>query len=99
MRLTSEQVERTLHQFDAQAVPEDHPAAASLNEVFGDHTFFIDGSGLSVIEPVEPTDAAGASATTGQVVKLADWCNDELTQLAPHAPEPTDVVVVLGSSH
>ncbi|HEY4920455.1 MAG TPA: hypothetical protein VII40_10170 [Xanthobacteraceae bacterium] len=95
MRLTSEQVERTLSQIDAQPIPEDHPAMARLSEVFGDHTFFLDGNGLNVVEPAEPTDGA----ETGQVVKLAGWSDEKLTQLAPHPPEPTEVVVVLGTAH
>lgn len=96
MRLTSDQVERTLTQFDAQPIPEDHPAMARLSEVFGDHTFFLDGNGLNV---VEPTEASDGGAETGQVVKLAEWSDAELTKLAPHPPEPTDVVVVLGRPH
>jgi hypothetical protein len=35
-------IERTLTQFEAEAVPENHPALAQLNRLFGDHTFFID---------------------------------------------------------
>ena len=95
MRLTSDQVERTLAQIDAQPVPEDHPAMARLHEVFGDHTFFLDANGLNVIEPTEASDGAEA----GQVVKIAGWSDEKLTQLAPHSPEPTDVVVVLGTAH
>jgi hypothetical protein len=99
MRLTSEQVERTLTQFDAQPIPEDHPAVARLSEVFGDHTFFIDANGLNVVEPTEPDEPTGVGAETGKVVKLAGWSDEKLTQLAPHPPEPTDVVVVLGTAH
>jgi len=92
MRLTSQQVEQTLSQIDAQPIPEDHPAIARLHEIFGDHTFFLDINGLNVIEPTQATDGAEA----GQVVKVAQWCDEKLTQLAPHQPEPTEVVVVLG---
>jgi hypothetical protein len=95
MRLTTEQVELTLNQIDAQQIPEDHPAIGRLHEMFGDHTFFLDINGLNVIEPTEPTDGAAA----GQVVKVAQWSDDKLTQLAPHRPEPTDVVVLLGTAH
>ena len=95
MRLTSEQVEQTLNQIDAQPIPEDHPAMARLHEMFGDHTFFLDINGLNVIEPTDATDGAEA----GQVVKVAQWSDEKLTQLAPHRPEPTDVVVLLGTTH
>ena len=95
MRLTSEQVERTLTQFDAQPIPEDHPALPRLSELFGDHTFFLDASGLNVVEPT----GAEAGAETAQVVKIAGWSDEQLTKLAPHPPEPTDVVVVIGTAH
>jgi len=42
MKWTSAQIERTLSQFEAQAIPESHPVLTRLNELFGDHTFFID---------------------------------------------------------
>ena len=96
MRLTSDQVERTLTQFDARPVPDDHPMVPQLNSLFGDHTFFLDGSGLSVLEPAETQDA-GAQAC--KIVNLANWTDANLTSLAPHEPEPTEVVVVLGPKH
>ena len=96
MRLNPQQVELTLNQIDAQPIPEDHPAIDRLHEIFGDHTFFLDINGLNVIEPAAATDGAEA----GQVVKVAQWSDARsLAQLAPHQPEPTDVVVVLGTAH
>jgi hypothetical protein len=92
MKMSSKLVERTLSQFTAEAVPESHPAAAQFNELFGNHTFFLDGSGLSIVEPAEPTDS-GAQA--GVVVKLASWSDSTHTRLAPHPPEATDVVILL----
>ena len=41
MKLSPELVERTLSQFDAQALPEDHPSLPELNRLFGEHTFFV----------------------------------------------------------
>lgn len=92
MKLTSAAVKQTLDQFEAQAIPENHPAVPQLNSLFGDHTFFLDGNGLHIVEPAEPTSEG---AQTGQVVKLAGWQNAERTSLVPQEPEPTDVVVVL----
>ena len=93
MRLTSAEIERTLNQFEAQAFPDNHPVAPQLRELFGDHTFFLDRNGLNIVEPTEPTQAG---AMAGKVVNLADWnAND----LAPHEPQPTDVVIVLGAKH
>ncbi len=96
MKLNSAQVERTLTQFKAQVIPEDHPLVPKLNELFGDHTFFLDGNGLNVVEPNESTET-GASA--GTVVNLANWSDGQLTGLAPHEPEPTEIVVMLESKH
>jgi hypothetical protein len=70
MKLNSELVERTLNQFDAQAIPDDHPVVPQLNSLFGDHTFFLDTQGLSIVEPSAATDSGGQ---TGQVVKIAGW--------------------------
>lgn len=92
MKLTAALVDKTLNQFEAQAIPDNHPAVPQLSDLFGDHTFFLDKSGLHVVEPTEPT-ASGARA--GQVVKLASWNDAQRTSLVPHEPEPTDVVIVL----
>jgi hypothetical protein len=95
MRLTSSQVERALNQFDAQAIPDDHPVLPQLSELFGDHTFFLNTEGLNVVEPAEPTQAG----EIGKVVCLADWADESRTKLAPHPPQITDVTVVLGPTH
>ncbi|HET9534814.1 MAG TPA: hypothetical protein VFP43_05660 [Mesorhizobium sp.] len=62
MRLTSAQVERTMSQSDAQPVPDDHPMVPKLNNLFGDHTFFLDSNGLSVVEPTETREPGVAVA-------------------------------------
>ncbi|WP_407152003.1 hypothetical protein [Bradyrhizobium sp. ORS 86] len=95
MKLSSTQVKQTMTQLDAQVLPEDHPAVAQLNSVFGDHTFFVDRSGLKVLEPAEAPDMQGQ---TGEVVSLADWSDPELTSLRPHEPEPTGVLITLEPS-
>ena len=50
MRLTSALVERTLSQFEAEAIPDNHPVIPQLRGLFGDHTFFLDGNGLNIVE-------------------------------------------------
>jgi hypothetical protein len=92
MKLSSPLVERTLSQFEAQAIPENHPVVSQLNSLFGDHTFFLNSNGLSIVEPAGETDSG---AQTGQVVKIAGWNDNDKTSLVPHPPEMTDVVVVL----
>lgn len=95
MRLNDTQVKQTLSQFDAQVLPEDHPAVSQLSGLFGDHTFFLDGGGLKVLEPNE-TQADGQ---TGEVISLADWSDATLTSLRPHEPQSTGVMVVLEPVH
>jgi hypothetical protein len=96
MKLNSAQVEQTLTQFEARVLPDDHPLVRKLSELFGDHTFFLDSKGLNVVEPSERTEAG---VPAGKVVNLANWSDAQLTSLAPHEPEPTEVVVILESKH
>jgi hypothetical protein len=94
MRLSSTLVERTLSQFEAQAIPENHPSLPELNRTFGEHTFFLDGDGLHIVEPTVPTES-GTDA--GRIVKVASWQDANRTSLVAHTPEPTDVVIELGT--
>jgi hypothetical protein len=94
MKLNSAQVERALNQFDAHALPDNHPVVPQLSRLFGDHTFFLDSSGLNVLEPTEAPEAG-----IGKIVNLANWSDENLTKLMPHEPEPTGVVVSLESQH
>ncbi len=96
MKLTSAQVERTLTQFEGEAIPDSHPVVPQLNQLFGEHTFFLDRNGLNIVEPAE---AAGGATRSAQVVNLANWSDGNPTRLEPHEPEPTEVVVVLGTEH
>ncbi len=93
MRLTTPLIQRTLSQFEAQAIPDNHPSMPDLSRTFGDHTFFIDGEGLHIVEPALETDD-GQEA--GQVVKVATWQDASRTSLVAHPPEPTDIFVELG---
>ena len=96
MKLSATQVKRTLSQFDAEVLPDNHPAVPQLNSLFGDHTFFIDGDGLNVLEPAETPEVEGQA---GEVVSLASWSDATLTSLRPHEPEPTGVVIALEPRH
>lgn len=101
MKLTEARIDRALDQLNAQAVPENHPVMAQLSHLFGDHTFFLDASGLCIIEPAKldgKPDGNGdgmAATTMGQVVQLADWADETRTNLAPHEREYTETLVVL----
>jgi hypothetical protein len=96
MRLNATQVERTLAQFDGSVVPDDHPINDDLSRVFGDHTFFLDDSGLNILEAA---DVPEVGAEAGEIVNLAYWSDANLTQLRPHEPEPTGVVIILAARH
>jgi hypothetical protein len=73
-------------------LPDNHPAVPQLNQLFGEHTYFLDGNGLHIVEPGKATDSG---SQRGVVVKLASWSDSSRTSLAPHPPESTDLVVVL----
>ena len=92
MQSNSAQVERALTQFEAQALPDDHPVVPQLASMFGDHSFFIDSGGLNVLEPSETSKP---EAPVGMIVNLAYWSDETLTKLSPHEPEPTGVIVSL----
>ena len=96
MKLTSAQVERTLTQFEGDVIPDNHPAVPQLNSMFGEHTFFLDSHGLNILEPAE---ASAAGVQSAKVVNLANWSDANPKRLEAHEPEPTDVVVIVGSSH
>jgi hypothetical protein len=96
MKLNPTQTERALSQFEAQVLPDNHPALKQLNGIYGDHTFFLDGSGLNVLEPAETAEMEGQ---TGEIVSLASWSDTTLTSLQPHEPEPTGIIVMLERTH
>jgi hypothetical protein len=97
VKLTSEQIERTLSQFEAKALPNNHPVVPRLTELFGDHTFLLDNNGLNIVEPT--AEASGEGTQAARVVNLANWSDANLSSLSPHEPEPTDAIVELGSKH
>ena len=53
MKMNSAQIERTLEQFEGEVVPENNPALPRLKQIFGDHTYFLDQTGLNIVEPGE----------------------------------------------
>jgi hypothetical protein len=100
MRLSAAQVEMAAHQLHAEAIPEDHPLIPKLNELFGDHTYFLDSHGLSVVEQAATEESSTESSTpssggTAVVVSLANWTDSNPPKLEAHEPELTDNVVTL----
>lgn len=89
MKLDAAQRRKVEEQLGIDAVPEEHPATPELKEAFGDHTFFLDAEGLSVVEPDQPQEQS-----SGKVIKLASWGEDR-TELLSHRPEVKPVSVDL----
>jgi len=93
MKLNSAQIKQTLHQLDAEAIPADHPMLPQLEGMFGEHTYFLDSSGLNIVEPV---GAREQDRQMGVVVNLASWTEENAPSLQPHAPESTDLLIAFG---
>jgi hypothetical protein len=94
MKLSTPWVDQTQDQFNILAVRENHPAVETLNQMFGEHTFFIGEDGLHI---VEETSAVQREPEAHEVVKIAAWGDDEKTTLVPHGREPVGVVVLTES--
>src|SRR5262245_28392131 len=92
MILNEAQISKALAQFEARVLEDDDPALSQFNELFGHHTFFLDGRGLNVLELIH---IPGAEAQDGEIIRLADWTSADFTSLRTHTPEPTGVVVSL----
>jgi hypothetical protein len=73
MKLNSAQLERTLNQFEARAIPDDHPLIQRL-----------DGRGLNIVEPVE---AAGEAATVVNLADWSDEDRSGLEVHEPEATD------------
>jgi hypothetical protein len=58
----------------------------------GQYAGDLDAQGLNIVEP-SPEDGH-----VGNVVNLANWTDEKRTMLAPHPPEPTNVVIELDES-
>jgi hypothetical protein len=93
MKLSSEKLGPVLEQIDAAVIPDDHPSLPRLREVFGDHTFFVNDSGLTIIEPLEQ------DPLTGGLVKVASCDDADPPHLLTRTPEETDVMIELETTH
>jgi hypothetical protein len=93
MKLSSEKLESVLEQIDVAVIPDDHPSLPKLRDVFGDHTFFVDASGLIIVEPLEQ------DPVTGGLIKIASWDDADPPHLVAHTPEETDILIELETTH
>lgn len=65
-----------------------------LERLFGDHTYFLDSNGLSIVEPIDEEESDNGR---GLVVNLAHWADANTMSLQPHAPQSTELVVDLNA--
>ena len=91
MKLSSEQVKRVEQRIDGQVVPDSHLLSPEHQREFGDHTFFLNPDGLTIVER-SPVDRQ-----VGEVVRIAGWTNSAHTELEPDVPEPMPVAIQLES--
>jgi len=97
MKLNTAQLERTVNQLQAQALPDNHPLIPQLNRLYGDHTYFLNGDGLNIVEPADkalelPTKQVSAM---GVVFNVAYWTDSNPPKLEAHEPELTENTVSL----
>ena len=65
--------------------------------MFGEHTYFLDQNGLSIVEPAdtEPGVSAANASGMGVVMNVANWTNANPPKLEAHEPQPTESLVAL----
>jgi hypothetical protein len=103
MKLNAAQVARTERQLQIEVLPDDHPLMPKLNQLFGEHTYFLDGNGLNIVEPATEAldvelEAPASKMNMGQVgvvVNLANWTDSNPPKLEAHEPELTSNTVTL----
>jgi hypothetical protein len=97
MKLNTAQVEKTVNQLQAQALPDDHPLIPQLNRLYGEHTFFLNSNGLNIVEPADDVLDVPASEMSAMdvVVNVADWTDSTPPKLEAHEPEVTENTVSL----
>ena len=96
MVLSEDQIKRVKSQTGAFPIPEDHTALETLVKRFGQHSFFLDDTGLHVFQPVQPTVDSGEKLLR---ISLAVWDGEVKTKLIPRQePDPGQVVDISNSN-
>jgi hypothetical protein len=99
MKLNMAQLERTVDQLQAQALPDNHPLIPQLNRLYGDHTYFLNGDGLNIVEPADNALDIPAKQVSamGVVFNVAYWTDSNPPKLEAHEPEITENTVSLAT--
>lgn len=94
MKLSNVQIAATRDSLGATPVPEDHPVMDQLQQAFGEHTFFLDQSGLSVfVDQTEVPSEVELPEGEPRLVMIAAWTDENRNTLG--AVEPVDRGVTL----
>jgi hypothetical protein len=93
MKFSAKQIDEVQRQTGADPIPDDHPVMDQLKSYFGDHTFYVDQTGLHIWENLGGDSEEEEEQVTA--VTVASWTDEEKTSLRPHGPKPTAVVVKL----
>jgi hypothetical protein len=98
MKLNTAQLERTVNQLQAQALPDNHPLIPQLNRLYGDHTYFLTGDGLNIVEPADKAlELPTKVSAMGVVFNVAYWTDSNPPKLEAHEPEITENTVSLAT--
>lgn len=96
MKLTPARIAYASKQLEAFPLPETHPMREMLRGLYGDHTFFLDNDGLSIVEA--EGDATDDDAEVGVLVRVACWADEGRTVLSPQTREVTNLVLTLSEA-
>jgi len=89
MKLNTAQLDKVEQQLGISALPDDNPAMPELRNAFGDHTFFVDTDGLNIVENLQSSESSGVA----NVVKLAEWTDEQRSHLRVQEPEALALTV------
>jgi len=92
MKLTPVQIKQVENQTELYPIPDDEPVVAQLTEIFGEHTFYLQADGLHIVVLHARNLTENLVAN---VVKVAEWSDEEAAALVAQEPEPTDIYVDL----
>lgn len=90
MKLTEEQIRIATDNLGFSVIGQDHQSQPKLEEAFGEHTFFINDSGLFVFAA---QDEKKEDPKTARLFVVAAWSDDDQQQLSP-LKKPSEVDVV-----
>lgn len=90
MKLTNEQIRTVTETLNFNVIADDHEAQPQLESILGEHTFFINDSGLFAFS--EQVDAYD-DRRLARLFIVATWADGDKDALSPLKP-PTEVDVI-----